>query len=129
LSTFESKLTAVGFGFLIPFFFITSGINFDLDALTSSAGTMLKLPMFLALFLVVRGLPALLLYRRVLGSRDRVALAFLSATALPLVVAITTIATQTGPCARRRRPRWSARRSSRRSSSRSWAWRCGGRSR
>jgi Kef-type K+ transport system membrane component KefB len=96
LSTFESKLTAVGFGFLIPFFFITSGINFDLDALTSSAGALLKLPMFLALFLVVRGLPALLLYRRALGSRDRVALAFLSATALPLVVAITTIATQTG---------------------------------
>jgi Kef-type K+ transport system membrane component KefB len=96
LSTFESKLTAVGFGFLIPFFFITSGIDFDLDALTSSVGAMLKLPLFLSLFLVVRGLPALLLYRRALGARDRFALAFLSATQLPLVVAITTIATQTG---------------------------------
>ena len=96
VSTFESKLTAVGFGFLVPFFFITSGIDFDLNALTSSVGAMLKLPMFLTLFLVVRGLPAMLLYRGVLGARDRVALAFLCATQLPLVVAITTIATQTG---------------------------------
>jgi Kef-type K+ transport system membrane component KefB len=96
VSTFESKLTAIGFGFLVPFFFITSGLDFDLDALTSSVGAMLKLPLFLALFLVVRGVPALLLYRRALGRRDRLALGFFSATQLPLVVAITTIATQTG---------------------------------
>ncbi len=92
----ESKLTAVGFGFLVPFFFVTSGMDFDLDALVGSAGAMLKLPMFLALFLVVRGLPAMLLYRGVMDARERVALAFFSATQLPLVVAITTIATQTG---------------------------------
>ena len=92
----ESKLTAVGFGFLVPFFFVTSGMNFDLDALTSSAGALLKLPLFLVLFLVVRGLPALLLYRSVLDARERFALALFSATQLPLVVAITTIATQTG---------------------------------
>jgi Kef-type K+ transport system membrane component KefB len=96
VSWFESKLTAVGFGFLVPFFFITSGIDFNLDALTSSVGAILKLPLFLGLFLVVRGAPALLLYRRVLGARERVALAFFSATQLPLVVAITTIATRTG---------------------------------
>jgi Kef-type K+ transport system membrane component KefB len=92
----ESKLTAVGYGFLIPFFFITSGIAFNLDALTSSATAMLKVPMFLALFLIVRGTPALLLYRGVLAARERVALAFFSATELPLVVAITTIAVDQG---------------------------------
>jgi Kef-type K+ transport system membrane component KefB len=92
----ESKLTAVGFGFLVPFFFVTSGMNFDLDALTSSVGEMLKVPMFLGLFLVVRGLPALLLYRGVLEARERLALAVFSATELPLVVAITTIAMETG---------------------------------
>ena len=91
----ESKLTAVGFGFLIPFFFVTSGINFDLDAL-SDTSTLLKVPMFIALFLLVRGTPAMLLYRGVLAARDRVALSFFSATALPLVVAITTIATDEG---------------------------------
>ena len=92
----ESKLTAVGYGFLIPFFFVTSGMAFDLDSLLSSAGALLKVPMFLALFLVVRGTPALLLYRGVLAARERAALAFFCATELPLVVAITSIATDAG---------------------------------
>jgi Kef-type K+ transport system membrane component KefB len=96
LAVFESKLMAVGYGFLIPFFFISSGMKFDLDALYSSAGAMLKLPLFLALFLVVRGLPAMLLYIGVLGVRDRAALAFFTATELPLVVAITTVAVDSG---------------------------------
>ena len=91
----ESKLTAIGFGFLIPFFFVTSGMDFDLDAL-GSASALLKLPLFAVLFVVVRGTPAMLLYRGVLGVRDRAALAFYSATALPLVVAITTIAVEEG---------------------------------
>jgi Kef-type K+ transport system membrane component KefB len=93
---FDSKLNAVGYGLLIPFFFITSGMAFDLDALTSSVGALLKVPMFVALFLVVRGVPALLLYRTELDLRDRFALAIYSATELPLVVAITTLAIQTG---------------------------------
>ena len=96
VALFESKLTAVGYGFLIPFFFITSGLKFDLSALTEDPIQLLKLPLFLALFLVVRGVPALLLYRRVLDGRDRRALAFFSSTELPLVVAITTIAVEQG---------------------------------
>jgi Kef-type K+ transport system membrane component KefB len=95
LQVFESKLTAVGFGFFVPFFFVTSGIEFDLGAL-GSAEAIAKLAMFFCLFLIVRGTPAMLLYRGVLGTRDRAALAFYSATELPLVVAITTIATETG---------------------------------
>ena len=96
VEAFESKLTAVGFGFLVPFFFVTSGMNFDLDALVSSVGAMLKLPLFFGLFLIVRGAPAMLLYRGVMDARERLALAFFSAVQLPLVVAITTIATETG---------------------------------
>lgn len=93
---FESKLTALGYGFLIPFFFVVSGMRFDLDALVGSTAGMLKLPLFLALFLIVRGVPALLLYRHELDRKDRFALAFFSATELPLVVAITTIGIDTG---------------------------------
>ena len=93
---FESKLVAVGFGFFIPFFFVVSGIEFDLDALTGSVSGMLKLPLFLVLFLVVRGVPVLLLYRAEFGLRDRLALGFLASTQLPLVVAITTIAVEEG---------------------------------
>jgi len=91
LQIFESKLTAVGFGFFVPFFFVTSGLEFDLGAL-GSAEALAKLALFFALFLVVRGTPALLLYRKALSATERRALAFFSATELPLVVAITTIA-------------------------------------
>jgi Kef-type K+ transport system membrane component KefB len=95
LTAFESKLTAVGFGFLIPFFFVESGIDFDLGAL-GSASALLKLALFFGLFLVIRGTPAMLLYTRVLDLRNRAALAFFCATELPLVVAITTLATEGG---------------------------------
>jgi Kef-type K+ transport system membrane component KefB len=95
LTIFESKLAAIGYGFLIPFFFILSGMKFDVDSLFESATALLKLPMFVALFFLVRGTPALLLYRRALPGRDRLALAFYSSTELPLVVAITAVATAT----------------------------------
>jgi Kef-type K+ transport system membrane component KefB len=95
LQVFESKLTAVGFGFFVPFFFITSGLEFNLDAL-ASAEALAKMALFFVLFLVVRGAPALLLYRNVLSATERRALAFFSATELPLVVAITTIAVDAG---------------------------------
>jgi Kef-type K+ transport system membrane component KefB len=96
VSLLESKLVAVGYGFFIPFFFVFSGISFDLDAIVGSTDGLLKLPLFLAMFVVVRGLPALLLYRRLFDVRDRVALAVLSSTQLPLVVAITTVAVEEG---------------------------------
>ncbi len=53
----ESKLTAVGYGFLIPFFFVASGIGVDLGALTEDPIEFLKVPLFLVLFLIVRGVP------------------------------------------------------------------------
>jgi len=93
---FESKLSAVGYGFLIPFFFVVSGVNFDASALVANPRRAVLVPIFFLLFLVVRGVPAMLLYRRVLEARDRAALAFFSATELPLVVAITTIAVAKG---------------------------------
>jgi Kef-type K+ transport system membrane component KefB len=95
LQIFESKLTAVGFGFFVPFFFVTSGLEFDLGAL-GSAEALAKMALFFVLFLVVRGAPAMLLYRRVLSATERRALAFFCATELPLVVAITTIAVDAG---------------------------------
>ncbi|HYU16299.1 MAG TPA: hypothetical protein VEL05_09515, partial [Candidatus Acidoferrum sp.] len=57
---------------------------------------LLKLPLFVALFVIVRGVPALLLFRRVLPLRDRTALGVFCATELPLVVAITTLALNAG---------------------------------
>jgi Kef-type K+ transport system membrane component KefB len=96
LDVFESKLTAVGYGFLIPFFFVTSGMAFNADELFTDPAALLKLPLFVAMFLIVRGVPALLLYRRVFPLRDRAALGVFCATELPLVVAITTLALDGG---------------------------------
>jgi Kef-type K+ transport system membrane component KefB len=89
------KLEAIGFGFFVPIFFVTTGLRYDLHALLSSRMALLQLPMFLALFLVVRGLPALLV-RRDLDLLSRVALGMLSATQLPLVVAIAEIGLASG---------------------------------
>ena len=94
---FDSKLTAVAFGVFIPFFFVVSGMRLDVDALFASVGSVAKMGIFFVLFLVVRGTPAMLLYRRVLPLRqDREALALFTATQLPLVVAITTVAVDGG---------------------------------
>jgi Kef-type K+ transport system membrane component KefB len=93
------KLDAIGFGFLIPIFFVTTGLRYDLHALISSRLALIQLPMFLVLFFVVRGLPAMLLARRELDIRSRVALGFLSATELPLVIAIVGIGVRSGQLA------------------------------
>ena len=87
---FRLKLEAVGYGFVIPVFFVTSGLRFDLDALTASPSALARVPVFLAALLVVRGAPALL-YRRHLG-RDGVLVAgLLQATSLPFMVTATEI--------------------------------------
>jgi Kef-type K+ transport system membrane component KefB len=91
---FHPKLDAIGYGFLIPVFFVTSGLTFSLSVLFSSATTLLRVPLFLLALLVVRGLPAVL-YRSALASiRDVAAVGLLQATSLPFIVAATTIGLQ-----------------------------------
>lgn len=96
MHSFESKLEAVGFGFLIPFFFIMSGVNLDVASLFSSSDGLIKLVVFFVLMFVVRGLPVLFLYRGVVESHERLPLALMASTQLPLVVAITSIGLDTG---------------------------------
>jgi Kef-type K+ transport system membrane component KefB len=91
---FHPKLDGIGYGFLIPAFFVTSGLTFNLSVLFSSASTLLRVPLFLLVLLIVRGLPAVL-YRSALGStRDVIAVGLLQATSLPFIVAATTIGLQ-----------------------------------
>lgn len=90
------KVEAMGFGFLVPVFYVVTGIEFDLSALLSGGRALLLLPLFLALFLLVRGLPVYVLAPPDLTRRDRKALTLFAATALPLVVAITTIGVDEG---------------------------------
>ena len=89
----EQKLDAVGYGVFIPVFFVASGMALDIRAIADSPTLML---LFFALLLVVRGLPHLWVYRKVLGGTERWQIALFGATALPLLVALTTIAVGAG---------------------------------
>jgi Kef-type K+ transport system membrane component KefB len=92
---FRRKLEAMGFGFFIPVFFVTSGVRFDLDALVAEASNLAMVPIFLAALLVVRGVPALL-YRPVLDGRRTLVAGVLQATSLPFIVAATAIGLELG---------------------------------
>jgi len=91
----RTKLEAIGYGFLIPVFFVSSGLRLDLHGLLSSPSALLRVPAFLAALLIVRGAPALL-SRRQLGGRPTSAAALLQATSLPFIVAATQIGVATG---------------------------------
>src|SRR5262245_28313123 len=88
------RLEGIGFGLLIPVYFVATGLTFDLDSLLTARGLGLA-ALFLALLLVVRGTPALL-WLRDLGPRGAGSVAFFGATALPLVVAIVGIGIDRG---------------------------------
>ena len=84
----ESRLTSFGSGFFIPLFFTASGVAFDLPSLVSSPANIVRLLLFTLAFLLIR-IPPLGIYKNALAKSDLPALALLSSTTLPLVVAIT----------------------------------------
>ena len=92
---FRRKLEAIGFGFFIPIFFVTSGIRYDADALFADASNIAMLPIFLGALLATRGIPALL-YRRVLDRRRTLTAGLMQATSLPFIVAATAIGLELG---------------------------------
>ena len=89
----ESKLDAVGYGFFIPIFFVYSGMSLDLDSIREAP---LRIALFFVLMLAVRGAPALLVYRGALVARRRVQTALITATALPVLVALAEIGLRNG---------------------------------
>lgn len=89
----ETKLDAVGYGFFIPVFFVASGMNLDLASIAEAP---LRLVVFFVLLLVVRGLPTMFLYRKDLGLSQRWQMTLLTATALPILVALAEIGLRTG---------------------------------
>ncbi len=92
----ETKLEAVAFGFLVPIFFINTGIDFDLAALVADPLVLGMVPLFLVLFLVVRGLPNLLVAPAGSSGSDRRAIVLFGATGLPIIVAVTAIGQASG---------------------------------
>lgn len=92
---FRVKLDAIGYGFLIPIFFVTSGLRFDLKALLHSPSAFARIPLFLLALLVVRAVPALL-YKPTIGRRQAVAAGLLQATSLPFLVTTSQIGVAVG---------------------------------
>jgi len=91
LVIFKGKLEAIGFGFVVPIFFVVSGINLDLGAFRRHPVALLSIPLFFVLLLVVRGVPILFCYRGDLDRTQRLGLALMAATGLPLIVVVATI--------------------------------------
>jgi Kef-type K+ transport system membrane component KefB len=89
----EDKLDAVGYGIFIPVFFVSSGMALDIQAIVSDP---VRLLVFAGLLLVVRGLPSLLVYARVLPLLQRVEMTFITATTLPLLIALAEIGERDG---------------------------------
>jgi Kef-type K+ transport system membrane component KefB len=89
----ESKLDAVGYGFFIPVFFVVAGMGVDLPSIMEAPE---RLFVFLALLLLVRGVPVLVVYRHALAMRERTQLMLFTATTLPLIVALTQIGLNNG---------------------------------
>ncbi|WP_426228666.1 cation:proton antiporter [Pseudarthrobacter sp. DSP2-3-2b1] len=92
----ETKIDAVAFGFLVPIFFIDTGVDFDLRALTASPATLALVPLFLVLLLIIRGLPSLLAAPRKSSWADKRAIILFGATGLPIIVAVTAIGRNEG---------------------------------
>jgi Kef-type K+ transport system membrane component KefB len=92
-TSLDRKFDAVGYGIFIPIFFISSGMTLDLRAISQNP---LRLLIFFLLLLIVRGLPSLLVYRRALAVRQRLEMTFITATTLPLLIALAEIGQRDG---------------------------------
>src|SRR5580700_4219088 len=77
---FLTKLEGIGFGFLIPIFFISVGVGFNLKDLLNHPSALVEVPLFLVALLVVRAVPA----------------GLLQATTLTFVIVAAAIGRETG---------------------------------
>lgn len=95
---FEEKLDGLAYGFFVPIFFVTSGMGITLEL---SAPALISLGAFLVLLVLTRGLPVWLAARlerrrdgsRAYSMRQSLQIAVYSTTALPIIVAVTQVAT------------------------------------
>jgi Kef-type K+ transport system membrane component KefB/endonuclease/exonuclease/phosphatase family metal-dependent hydrolase len=100
---FMSKVQAIGYGFLVPAFFVATGVSFDIDALIDSPGSMGLVPLFMAALLVVRAAPAAVYTipafgregQPLMGLRQGAAAGLLQATSLSFLIVAATVGVET----------------------------------
>lgn len=96
VESIEGKLEAVGYGLLVPIFFISTGVMFDLEALVSDPVMLALVPIFFVALLLVRGIPSSFAAPPGASRRDRIATGLFGATGLPIIVAVTAIGVEHG---------------------------------
>ena len=93
----ETKLNGAAYGFFIPLFFIVSGAKVNILAIGDNP---VLLVVFIIALMMVRGIPVFIMLttdkRCELSAHNRWTVALYCTTALPLVVAITSIGTSMG---------------------------------
>jgi len=91
----QHKLDAIGYGFLIPIFFIVAGMKFELSALWSTPLAPIQIALLSGLLVLVRSVP-LFFYKHELTAEEKIPFMFYSATGLPLIVIISEIGVSSG---------------------------------
>ena len=87
----EQRLDSIGYGFLIPFFFIMTGVKLDIPALLASPATLVLIPLFFLAYVLAK-IPAFIGFSRYFTKRNAIAGSFLSSTTITLVLATLTVA-------------------------------------
>ncbi len=94
----ETKLDAIGYGFFIPLFFVVSGAKVNLAAVGQNPQLLIG---FILGLLLIRAVPIYIALKtgsdtRGMSARSRASVALYCTTALPLIVAVTSLATKAG---------------------------------
>lgn len=89
----KDRLEAIGFGFVVPFFFVATGMRLDVNALFSGWSTAKELVLFFFALLFVRGVPAVL-YRARFGTRRSYVAGLMQATSLTFIVVAADLGRQ-----------------------------------
>lgn len=94
----DGELQTMGSGFFIPIFFVVSGCNINIKAIGEMP---IMLIAFIVILIVVRAIPIYISLKKdpdatELTSRQRWAVAFYCTTALPIILAVTTVAQSAG---------------------------------
>jgi len=89
----EEKMSSLGFGFLVPLFFIHVGASFDLNALPLEG--VVSGALLITVLMVVSRLLAAIVLRGISGSKDALLVALSLSMPLTLLVAVATIGYET----------------------------------
>ncbi|APT14123.1 cation:proton antiporter [Lactobacillus jensenii] len=87
----KDKLTSIGYGFFIPFFFIMTGAKLNLKSLFTNQSALLLLPILVLAFFVSK-VPAVLTYLKYFTKRNALAGGLLTATTITIVLPTLQVA-------------------------------------